>query len=238
MRRVCPGEGFFADNAAAAAFPALLAFLLTFWQPWLFLLCLIPGGPYAAAFVAVPATVAIYRTGAGRRIVERLHRIALNLGQTRLTALVAAFLLVGTSVTLAAYKDFPVRHRGLPPSFMLPVKIEGGVGSGNSALPYSLTDSRYYTLSHFLDDECLWQVRIPREQLPTLAKDLALQRTPMETLPERFWKQPPYWWTKPSGNLEAYQTPTPVAKRGEGWNASAVYDPQTQLLYVWGENNF
>lgn len=231
-------EGIFADNTRAAAFPALLAFLLTFWQPWVFFLCLIPGGPSVAAFFSVPATLAIYRTGPGQRIVERLRGIARGVGPTRLTLFAAAFFLAGTSVTLAAYKDFPVRHRSLPPSHMFPAKIEGGGDKGKAAPPYFLTNSRYYTLSHFIDDECLWQVRIPREQLPAFAKALSLQRASMEVLPDRFWKQPPYWWTKPSGDLEAYQTPNANAKRGEGWNASAVYDPRTQFLYVWGENNF
>ncbi len=232
------GEGVFSDNLLVAAFPALLGFLLTVWQPWLFFLCLFPGGPHAAVLYAVPVTLIIYRTEPGRRFVQRLRGFARRLGPKTVSVCAAGFSLVGTLITLSAYKDFPVRHRGLPPASMLPVHTEGGVGNEKTLPPYFLTDSRYYPLARFIDDEHLWRVRVPRDRLPALAKTLSLQRTSMEMLPERFWKQPPYWWKKPSGSLETYQTPNANAKRGEGWNASAVYDPRTQFLYVWGENNF
>ena len=217
----------FMDNYVEAAFPALLAFLLSAWQPWLLLLCLIPYVNMAAPIVSVPITLFVYRTLFRMGKLQWLRSLSRRFAPRTLAAAAGGFLVFGGLVSYAGYRDIFVQHRGIPPTVLWH-------GDSLDAKPF-LSNSRYYTLSHFLDQAYLWQVKVPRKQIGSLVDALGLKRVPAQTLPANFWQQPPFWWQRPANGYEEY-TFGNFSEKGRlegGSHAGAAYDPKTETLYVW-----
>ncbi len=222
------------DNPTAAAFPALMAFLLSFWQPWVlldFLPIMRNYPPIALLLLSVPATLLVYRTLFHLGKLNWVCYLWLRFPPRQKAVAFASFLILGTLSSYVGYKDIPVQHRGIPE-----IVNENGV---QFAAKYALSDSRYYTQDRFVYFHYLWRVRVPQRNVAPLVESLNLKRIPQKSLPADFWQQEPkpIWWQRPSGNpWEAYSDHlyadgliTDTWRDGQ----FAAYDRQSQTFYYW-----
>ncbi len=230
-----------------AALPLTLFILFCVFEPWLLIVCALCGVglwhanlfPLKEFFVfgytlILTALFSLFT----RRFYQRLYlRGKLNRVlryQAGIKVGIAGVLGLALLVSYAGYKDFPKQHA--VPTNVLEWPFyrfceEGVTPSATNAYSYDLP---YVYGQGALDGQRLWQIHVSRAEMAHFVAVSEMPRVPETAFSSYFWNKPPYWWRRPKGKVEAYKYDNFSESGKFGMRSeSAVYDPQTETLFLW-----
>lgn len=124
------------------------------------------------------------------------------------------------------YRDFPA----IPNS--RPAQIEKAL-YGKGARCY------VYSLGGFIDREYLWRIDGAPDAIAAVIEELEMEEA--KTIPDSFWKMPPYYWPrKLSEGAKPYGSAGFVNKEHghDGEHYFLLHDTKSNRAYVWFRDNF
>lgn len=124
------------------------------------------------------------------------------------------------------YRDFPA----IPNS--RPAQIEKAL-YGKGARCY------VYSLGGFIDREYLWRIDGAPDAIAAVIEELEMEEA--KTIPDSFWKMPPYYWPrKLSEGAKPYGSAGFVNKEHghDGEHYFLLHDTRANRAYVWFKDNF
>jgi hypothetical protein len=97
------------------------------------------------------------------------------------------------------------------------------------------------SLGRFIDEEYVWRQPFISSKLPDLADKFQLTEIPPQDVSPEFFEVFPYLWRPSFGpNCTFYATQgfDTVSRGNDGEHYYIMFDPDTQMLYVWYKDNF
>jgi hypothetical protein len=138
-------------------------------------------------------------------------------------------VVVFASIVYAQYVDLPTLSDPLP----------WALTPARGAKVAQFTAFYLYELGGLIDTQRLWRIDANSDMIAFVVSRLELQK--VETVPQRFWRMPPYYWPRsmPTG-AEAYQSPKFSGyERGPDGSHYFLLHVKTQdRAYVWVKDNF
>lgn len=222
----------FRADPVFAAVPAILALPGILLQPWsLLFIFFLPGGFPLAPVWTTAVSIPIFFFLDHKGVLNPAKRALARLKNWRTVGIAGAAVFCLMVVGAARYVDFPSLYRGIPETR----------NRAFTEMKLDLGAPRYYCLGRFIDAEWLWQARLSKQDLNTLAGNLGLRPIPPGEVGQRYLEMPPWWW-RPVVSEETRAWATPgfsMEGRGrDGWHALATWNPEDQLLHMWIRDNF